>query len=126
MHPVRFLSGEWLEQLNGATSSASPTIDLCLRQRVTGGPDGDTSYLVRVAGGRIRFEPGATQEGVDVELISDYDTAAAISQGRLSPASAFAAGRLRVGGAISSLVTHQEALASIGALLAGMADATTY
>ena len=123
---MRFLSSEWLEQLSAATSTASPTATLSVRQRVTGGPDGDVEYVLRLAGGRVRFEPGPGTGPVDVELRSDYETAAAISQGRLSPASAFAAGRLRVGGAVSSLVTHHEALAELGTLLAGVAEATTY
>jgi hypothetical protein len=121
---VRFLSPEWLDSLQAATAPASPTADLRVRQRVTGGPDGDVEYVLALAGGEVRFEPGAGP--ADVELTTDYDTAAAISQGTLSPASAFASGRLRVGGAVSSLVANQEAFAAIGRLLAGVAEATTY
>jgi hypothetical protein len=61
-----------------------------------------------------------------VELTTDYTTAAAVSQGRLSPASAFAAGRLRMTGAIGALVAHEDALADVGRLLAGVAAETTY
>ena len=49
-----------------------------------------------------------------------------INRGILSPAAAFAAGRLRFGGSVSSLVEHQEALADIGKLLTGVSGATTY
>jgi len=121
---VRFLSPEWLDSLQAATAPASPSADLRIRQRVTGGPDGDVEYVVALAGGEVRFEAGGGP--ADVELTADYDTAAAISQGHLSPASAFAAGRLRVGGAVSSLVAHQEAFAGLGRLLAGVGEATTY
>ena len=110
--------------MRAATAPAAPSTDLRILQRVTGGPDGDVEYVLALAGGAIRFEPGAGP--ADVELTTDYDTAATISQGLLSPAAAFAAGRLRVGGAVSSLVAHQEAFAGIGRLLAGVADATTY
>lgn len=123
---VRFLSPEWLEHMSAATSTAPATVALSVHQRVTGGPDGDVEYTLRLADGRVRFEPGPSSHPADVELSSDYTTAAAISQGRISPASAFAAGRLRVGGAVSSLVSHQEAFAEIGTLLAGVAEATTY
>jgi len=121
---VRFLSPEWLDSLQTATAPASPAADLRIRQRVTGGPDGDVEYVVALAGGEVRFEAGAGP--ADVELTTDYATAAAISQGQLSPASAFAAGRLRVGGTVSSLVAHQEAFAGIGRLLGSVAEATTY
>ena len=110
--------------MRAATAPAAPSTDLRILQRVTGGPDGDVEYVLALAGGAISFEPGAGP--ADVELTTDYDTAAAISQGLLSPAAAFAAGRLRVGGAVSSLVAHQEAFAGIGRLLAGVADSTTY
>ena len=120
---MRFLSPEWLDSLQAASAPAAPATDLRIRQRVTGGPDGDAEYVVALTGGTVRFEPSGP---ADVELTTDYDTAAAISQGKLSPASAFAAGRLRVGGAVSSLVANQEAFAALGRLLAGVADATTY
>lgn len=121
---MRFLSPEWLASLQAATAPAPAGGDLRVRQRVTGGPDGSVEYVLAVAGGVVRFEAGGGP--ADVELTTDYDTAAAISQGKLSPASAFAAGRLRVGGAVSSLVASQDAFAAIGQLLAERAGATTY
>ena len=121
---VRFLSAEWLARMASATATASPGATLSVHQRVTGGPAGDVEYTVRLADGTVSFEPGPG--AADIELVSDYETAAAISQGRLSPASAFAAGRLRVGGSVSALVAHQDAFAQISNLLAGVAEATTY
>ena len=122
---MRFLSPEWLERMASATSAAAPGVDLALHQRVTGGPDGDVEYTLRLRGGAVSFEPGPAPDA-DVELVSDYDTAAAISQGRLSPAAAFAAGRLRVTGPVGRLVANQDVFADLGRLLAGVADATTY
>ena len=121
---MRFLSPEWLEHMQSATAAASPGVDLSVHQRVTGGPDGEVEYTVRLAGGKVTFEPG--KGAADVELVADYETAADISQGRLSPATAFAAGRLRVGGSVGALVAHQEVFADLGELLAGVSDATTY
>ncbi len=121
---MRFLSPEWLESMRTATVTATPATTLRIHQRVTGGPDGDVEYTLTLADGQARFEPGPGP--ADVELATDYATAAAISQGRLSPASAFAAGRLRMAGAVGSLVGHQEAFADMGRLLAGVAAETTY
>ncbi len=121
---MRFLSPEWLEHMASATAGASPRATLSVHQRVTGGPDGEVEYTLHLAGGRVRFEPGPGE--ADVELVSDYETAAAISQGRLSPATAFAAGRLRLVGSAGSLVAHQEVFADLGRLLAGVADVTSY
>ena len=124
MKAMRFLSREWLERMEVATATATTDASLSIHQRVTGGPDGDVEYTVRLAGGKVSFEPGGG--AADVELVSDYETAAAISQGRLSPATAFAAGKLRVGGSVGALVDQQEVFAELGTLVAGVADATTY
>lgn len=121
---VRFLSAEWLAQLASLTASASPAADVSVHQRVTGTPDGEVEYTLRLAGGRVTLESGPGD--ADVELVTDYETAAAISQGRLSPASAFAAGRLRVGGSVSDLVARQGAFAAMATLVGGMAEVTTY
>ncbi|HEX2048308.1 MAG TPA: SCP2 sterol-binding domain-containing protein [Acidimicrobiales bacterium] len=121
---MRFLSREWLERMASATAGASPGATLSIHQTVTGAPDGDVEYTLRIAGGRVTFEPGLGE--ADVQLRSDYGTAAAISRGELSPAMAFAAGRLHVQGSVTALVAHQEVLSDLGALLAGVAPATTY
>jgi putative sterol carrier protein len=123
---VRFLSREWLERLNQATSASSLAAgaSLSVHQRVTGGPDGDVEYTVRLEGGSATVTPGPGP--ADVEVVQSYDTAAAISQGRLSPAAAFAAGRLRLSGAVDVLVANQEAVAAVGEALAGMPGDTTY
>ena len=122
---VRFLSSEWLERMEAATSGAEPTgATVSVHQRVTGGPDGDVEYTLRLAGDRVTFEPGPGAG--DVEVVSDYETAAAISQGHLSPARAFAAGQLRVRGSVTALVLAQDAFARLGPRVAGVAGATTY
>lgn len=123
---MRFLSPEWLDSIRSATAPAAPATEVRIRQRVTGGPDGDVEYVVALAGGKVHVEPAGAAGPADVELVTDYETAAAISQGQLTPAAAFAAGRLRMGGAVGSLVAHQEAFAGIGRLLGDVAGATTY
>jgi hypothetical protein len=122
--PVRFLSAEWLERLARAVSAAAPPATVSVHHRITGGPDGDVEYTLRLLGGSAVVEPGPG--AADVQLVEDYATAAAISQGTLSPAAAFAAGRLRVDGAVGSLVEHQETFAALGPLLAGVGEGTTY
>jgi len=121
---VRFLSREWLDHLSSMTAVASPTTTISVHQLVTGGPAGDVEYTLRIADGKVAYEPGPGSG--DVDLTSDYATAAAISQGTLTPAAAFAAGRLRIGGPVGAVVAHQEALADIGRLLAGVSEQTTY
>ncbi|HEX3621369.1 MAG TPA: hypothetical protein VHT97_03540 [Acidimicrobiales bacterium] len=123
---MRFLSSEWLERLAAAVAAAPPpgTPAVSIHQRVTGGPDGDVEYTLRLGNGAATVEPGPG--AADVEVVQDYATAAAISRGVLSPAAAFAAGRLHLVGPVSSLVANQEAVAALGPALAGLAEGTTY
>ena len=123
---MRFLSGEWLDRLARAVADvpAPAHVTLSVHQRVTGGPDGDVEYTVRLDDGTLTVQPGPGP--AEVELVEDYATATAISQGRLSPAEAFAAGRLRLRGDIDRLVEHQDALASVGRVLAALPGATMY
>jgi putative sterol carrier protein len=131
---MRFLSAEWLDGMASSMAPAPPDVSVAIHQRVTGGPEGDVEYTIRLAGGTVSVEPGPERPSergggpgpADVEIVEDYETAAAISQGLLSPAAAFAAGRLRLGGPVRSLIEHQEALAAVGERMAALAAATTY
>ena len=124
MASMRFLSPEWLDRMQSATADASPDATVSIHQRVTGGPDGDVEYTLRLHGGAVTVEPGPGT--ADVEIVEDYETAAAISQGRLSPAAAFAAGRLRRAGSGGALIDHQEALGAAGERMAALVADTTY
>jgi putative sterol carrier protein len=123
MGRMRFLSPEWLDHLASRMASAGASGHrVSVHQRVTGGPEGDVEYTVRLEGDTVTVEPGPGP--ADVQLVQDYATAAAISEGRLSPAAAFAAGRLKLGGRVGLLVEHQVAFAALAA--AAPADTVTY
>jgi hypothetical protein len=134
---ARFLGPEWLDLLAeaaasaaSAPSAAAPASDgtrppFAIRQVVTGGPDGDVEYVVRAHAGRFSVHRAGEVEA-DVDVVQDYETASAISQGRLSPSVAFAAGRLKMGGGVGRLAAHQEEFAGLGALLARVRATTTY
>ena len=127
---TRFLSPEWLGRLEEAAGRderlrrAASTVDLTVRQVVRGGPDGDVAYTVRLGEGSVRVEPGGT--GGDLEVIQDYDTAVAISRGALTPAAAFAAGRIKLGGRVGLLARHGDALSGLADAFAGVREATEY
>ncbi len=141
---ARFLSPEWLDLLAAAASASSAAATtsevgtsevatseeptgkpFAVRQVVTGGPDGDVEYVVRADAGGFSVHRAGEIEG-DVDVVQDYETAAAISQGRLSPSVAFAGGRLKLGGGAGMLVDHQDAFAGLGALFAQVRADTTY
>ena len=127
---MRFLSPEWLERLAAAAASsdalrrASADVDLAIRQVVTGAPGGDVDYVVRLDRGVVTIRPGPA--AADVEVIEDYATAAAISQGVLTPSAAFATGRLKLGGRVGLLVEHSSVFGALSGLFAAVRAGTTY
>jgi hypothetical protein len=131
---ARFLSEEWFALARAALSEAAgpaPGDDaaavkpVSVRHRVTGGPDGDVDYLVRARSGRFTIEPGGAGPA-DIEIIETYDSAAAISQGLLTPAAAFAAGQLKLAGDVALLAERQADFVALGQLLAPVRATTTY
>jgi hypothetical protein len=137
---ARFLSEDWFALARAALSEdadedavadadagadADAASSVSVRHRVTGGPDGDVDYLVRARAGRFTIEPG---EGgpADIEIIETYGSAAAISQGLLTPAAAFAAGQLKLAGDVALLAERQSDFVALGRLLAPVRATTTY
>ncbi len=127
---IRFLSPEWLAALGAAASGnerlcqAVTDIDLTVRQVVRGGPDGDVSYSLRLAHGTASVIAGG--DDADIEVVQDYDTAAAISKGNLTPAAAFAAGRLKLGGQVGRLIRHGDVVAGLGDVFGSLRASTSY
>ena len=100
-------------------------VDLVLRQVITGGPDGDVRYQVRIAAGCISLVPDEP-DSVDATFTEDYQTAVAMFRGELSPQDALTQGRLRVAGSLATIVANQEALAELGSVFDDVRAATTF
>lgn len=127
---ARFLSREWFEALNVAAASddvrdRTRAVHLVLRQIVVGGPQGDVEYSVAVDDGDVAVRAGTTGRA-DATFTEDYDTAAAINRGELSPQEAFMTGRIRISGNVGVLVASQEVLAGLAPALATVRPSTTY
>lgn len=128
---ARFLSNEWLAELNGAIASdeevrrAGSGVHLMLQQVVVG-PDGRTTcYCTRVDDGLVELTPGRA-ESADVTITEDYDTAAALAQGRTTPQDAILAGKVRVSGNLLALLAGQEVLDRVRGRLGDVRTRTEY
>ncbi|HEX2024620.1 MAG TPA: SCP2 sterol-binding domain-containing protein [Acidimicrobiales bacterium] len=127
---ARFLSPEWLSEVEDAAvrdervRRTASMVDLTVHHVVRGGPQGDVAYTVHIADGTVQVRPGGTDG--DVELTQDYGTAVAISQGTITPASAFAAGRLKLGGRVDVLVRNGDALSALTDAFARVRETTEY
>lgn len=106
----------WLEALEhrlAASDLASATkgVHLAVQVTITGDPDGEITYVVRLADGRLSVVPAAGPH--DVSITFDHETAAAIQRGESTAQEAFMAGRAKVGGDARRLLEHADVLAAI-------------
>jgi hypothetical protein len=130
---ARFLSVEWFAEI-AAEEPVTPTPErqLVLEQVVRDTPEGEVRYRVVAGGGTAHIEPvstspprGATAPA-DLTISSDWPTAAAIAQGRLSAQAALMAGRLRVHGSLARLSQWTAELAGLDPVPPAVRRRTTY
>ena len=138
----RFLTSEWVAAFNAALDGVvlpAPGPDAGLAasdgryvvaQEVRGTPDGDVRLVLRTADGALSLEVGPLSAdaaaGADVTIALDYEDAAALSTGALSPAEALTGGRIRVRGDLSVLSAGQELLSAAREHTRALDAGTTY
>ena len=124
-----YLSPAWFEEVNrvaGAVPAANDATEpVTIQQVVTGGPSGDVRYWVRVAGGAAEVGLGEAA-GAGATVTQSYETAVAITTGRLGVDDALREGRVRIAGDVALLARHQAALLGVGTALASVHQHTTY
>jgi putative sterol carrier protein len=122
---AQFLSEEHFtaaqEALNtdAGFQNAIANVDLSVQFDVSGAPDGDVSYYLKVADGTAETAMGPL-EGVDVTVASDYDTSKAISKGELNVQMAFMTGKIKVGGNMAKIMMHQGVINDYARVLSGL------
>ncbi|MEO9223416.1 MAG: SCP2 sterol-binding domain-containing protein [Acidimicrobiales bacterium] len=131
---AQFLSSEWVAQLDQAVQASSPLhvamaeVDLTIQQVVTNDAtpdDAETAWHIAVDRGTVRVHAGRTAEP-GVTFTQDRDTALAVGRGELSAQAAFMLGKLRLGGDVSLLMTHQSAFMGLEDVFADVRAHTTY
>jgi putative sterol carrier protein len=122
---VRFLSDEWVEELkqrlNASESfrTAAGGARATIQQIITGTPEGDRSYWLRIEDGRVDMGLGQA-EHPDAVITQDYETAAQMARSEINPVSAFMTGRLKINGSMMLLMQLQGALAELPKAIAEM------
>lgn len=119
---ARYLSQAWFDEVNEAARKSTALRDgtagmqLTLQQVVTGTPEGDLRYWVRIDDGTVETGLGtAADDGPPHATVTQsYETAEAVINGGLSAEEAFLGGRIRLRGDIGVLLRHQSVLNSLG------------
>ncbi len=128
---ARYLSDEWLAEIEQAAQRsddlrrAGAAGPLTVQQVVTGGPDGEVAFHVKLSSDGVTVRRGRADDA-DVSFTQDNETAAAIGRGELSAQAAFMTGRLRVGGDLTLLIERQRDLGGIDDLFDEVRARTDY
>lgn len=150
---ARYLSSEWVEAFDTALSALDLTDAIAaaasgslaaadgafsVAQVVSGVPsdvagegaaDHEVRVVLSIAEGHAHLALDASRAGegepATATIALDYADALALALGRLDPADALAAGRVRVRGDLAALVAGQEVLAAAAGLLGSTLDDLT-
>lgn len=102
-----FLSDEWFAQLAARLETGPPLSgegSLRLGQLVTGAPEGERSWTVRLEGGSPPRLVADSLEEADVVLVESYHAALRLASGEASAAALLEAGEITVRGDANALV----------------------
>jgi len=140
---ARYLSPEWVASFDAALrtvdladalaaagegSLAAADGSFAVAQVVDGVPGSPAAVrtVFSVSEGAARFElDPADERPATATIVLGYEDALAMAQGRLDPADALAAGRVRVRGDLAALVAGQSLLAAAAAQLGTALDDLT-
>lgn len=99
--------------------SSIANVDLAVQFDVSGAPNGEVSYHLKVADGTAATALGPF-DGADVTVSSNYETSQAISKGELNVQMAFMTGKIKVGGNMAKIMMHQSVLNEYARVLSGL------
>ncbi|MBS0366307.1 MAG: SCP2 sterol-binding domain-containing protein [Proteobacteria bacterium] len=86
---------------------------------VSNSPEGDFSYYLKFADGEVTMARGEVPQR-DAEVRSSYDTAARLARGEIANQTAVMLGKVRVKGAMMTLLRHQAMLSRVQVLSAAL------
>jgi putative sterol carrier protein len=127
----RYLSLEWLDALSTEVDRSAALRDLAgtheigVTQLVSGGPEGDVTYHLQLAGGTAEFGAGAAWPE-DVRMEQDWDTAVAVATHQLAAQEAFIKGRIRLSGDQQKLIEAQPVFGALDTVFAAVREHTEY
>ncbi|HLN69962.1 MAG TPA: SCP2 sterol-binding domain-containing protein [Streptosporangiaceae bacterium] len=100
--PVRYLSQEWVEAYNAALAGDAVRAALkgksaVLQMVISGAPQGEVRYWLRIADGSASAGLGDSP-GADVTISQSYETSSQVNKGELDGQKAFMQGKVKIAG----------------------------
>ena len=101
--PVTYLSQEWIDQYNAALAgdeavrAALKGKSAALQMVISGAPQGDVHYWLRIADGGASAGLGDIADA-DVTISQSYETSAQVNKGELDGQKAFMQGKVKIAG----------------------------
>ena len=128
---VRYLSLAWIDALSQEVAKSSElaalagTHEIGVTQVVTGGPEGDVTYHLRLGDGNASFGAGPA-DAEDVRMQQSWDTATAVAIGDLNAQEAFIKGLIKLSGNQQKLIESQPVFAALDAVFTTVREQTEY
>jgi putative sterol carrier protein len=128
---VRYLSLAWIDALSQEVANSSELAALAethrigVTQVVTGGPEGDVTYHLRLGDGTATFGAGPA-DSEDVCMEQSWSTATAVATGDLNAQEAFIKGLIRLTGNQQKLIESQPVFAALDAVFTSVREQTEY
>jgi len=128
---VRYLSLEWIDALSAAAAAspemqaAAATCSVRATSVVTATPDGDVSYFLEAADGRVAIGAGPAVDE-DLRFSQDWDTAVGVSTGTLNVNEAIMQGRVRFEGDPEKLMANQAVFLALDTIFDDLRKTTEY
>jgi putative sterol carrier protein len=101
--PVRYLSQDWVEAYNAALAgdeavrAALKGKNAVLQMVISGAPQGEVRYWLRIADGSACAGLG-DNPGADVTISQSYETSSQVNKGELDGQKAFMQGKVKITG----------------------------
>ena len=123
--PVRYLSQEWVDQYNAALAgdeavrAAMKGKNAALQMVISGAPEGEVRYWLRIADGGASAGLGDI-DGADVTITQTYETSVQVNRGELDGQKAFMQGKVKFTGSMMQMMKLGSALTQVSKLLAAI------
>lgn len=128
---IRYLSLAWIRELTREVAESQALSELAaehsigVTQVVTGGPEGDVTYHLRVADGAASFGAGPA-DPEDVRMQQEWATAVAVATGAMNAQEAFITGKILLFGDQQALMRAQPVFGALDSIFATVRERTRY